>query len=126
MFEQLIERENDGDRFAARFCYRVRAKIPAGVPQYEIRIPDARCEQLRHRRREVRFDKFRRHRRQRDYAGECRRRPQWWLCVSIEQTQPEIAPPSDSRRRLLDLGLICGGGRGRRVACAPDGNRNFG
>jgi hypothetical protein len=74
----------------------------------------------------MRFDKFRRHRRQGDYTGECRRRPQRWLCVSIEETQPEIAPPNDARRRLLDLGSICGAARGRRVACVPVENQNFG
>ena len=126
LLEQLIERQNDGDRFAARFRYCVSTKIPVGMPQHEIRIPDGRCEHLRHGRDEVRVDKFRRRRRKMDYAGECRRRPQRWLCVSIEQTQPEIAPPNDARRRLLDLGSICGGVRGRRVACAPDEIRSFG
>jgi hypothetical protein len=104
----------------------VSTKIPVGMPQYEIRIPDGRCEQFRHRRGEVRVDKFRRRRRKRDYAGECRRRPQRWLCVSIEETQPEIAPPNDARRRLLDLGSICGGALGWRVACVPVEIRNFG
>ncbi len=61
MFKQLIERQNDGDRFAARSRYCVGTKISVCMPQHEIRIPDARCEQLRHRRREVIFDKFRRH-----------------------------------------------------------------
>ncbi len=126
MFKQLIERQNDGDRFAARSGYCVGTKVSVCMPQHEIPIPDARCEQFRHRRREVIFDKFRRHWRQRDYAGERRRRPQRWLCFSIEQTQPEIAPPNDARRRLLDPGSICGGVRGRRVACAPAEIRNFG
>ena len=126
VFEQLIERQNDGYRFATRLCYCVGTKIPLGMPQHEIRIPDARCEQFRLRRREGRVDKFRRHWRQRDYAGERRRRPQRWLCVSIEETLPEIAPPNDARRRLLDLESICGGVLGRRVACAPVENRNFG
>ncbi len=126
ILEQMIERQNDGDRFAARFRYCVRAKIPVGMPQHEIPISDRRCEQVRHRHGEVRVDKFRRHRRKRNYAGECRRRPQRWLCVSIEETQPEIAPPNDARRRLLGLGSICGAARGRRVACAPDESQNFG
>ncbi len=126
LLEQMIESQNNGDRFAARFRYCVSTKIPVGMPQYEIRIPDGRCEQFRHRRGEVRVDKFRRRRRKRDYAGECRRRPQRWLCVSIEETQPEIAPPNDARRRLLDLGSICGGALGWRVACVPVEIRNFG
>ncbi len=126
VFEQLIERQNDGDRFAARFPYCVGTKVSVRMPQHKIRIPNTRCKQFRHRRREMRFDKFRRHRRQGDYTGECRRRPQRWLCVSIEETQPEIAPPNDARRRLLDLGSICGAARGRRVACAPVENQNFG
>ncbi len=126
LLEQLIERQNDGDRFAARFHYCVRAKLPVGMPEHEIRISDRRCKQFRNRHGEVRTDKFRRRRRKRDYAGECRRRPQRWLCVSIEETQPEIAPPNDARRRLLDLGSICGGALGWRVACAPVEIRNFG
>ena len=126
VFEQLIERQNDGHRFATRFRYCVGTKIPLGMLKHEICIPDARCKQFWHRRREVRFDKFRRNRRQSNYTGECRRRPQRWLCVSIEETKPEIAPPNVARRRLLDLESICGAARGRRVACAPVENRNFG
>jgi hypothetical protein len=104
----------------------VRTEIHVCKPQHEIRIPDGRCEKFGHRRVEVRVDKFRRCRRKRDYAGERRRRPQRWLCVSIEETQPEIAPPNDARRRLLDLGSIYGGVRDWRVACALDEIRNFG
>ena len=126
MFEQLIERQNDGHRLTGRFCYRVCAKISIGAPHQEICISDAGRKQDLCCDSKIRFGEFGWERFQRHHTGQRRRRPNRWLRAGIEQTSLEIAPPSEARRRLLDQRLIRGGVQGGRVACAPDENQGFG